>query len=460
MTVREDGGGLPGAVRLSPGVRQGYGSAAFAIAVANSCMMFFLLKFLVDGAGLAPATAGTVLMLGKAWDAITDPVAGRLCDRTRSPIGPRRAWILGGSVPWILLFALLWVRPPVSGLAAAAWAAVMLVLYNTAYTVVVVPYGALTPVLTRDYDERTRLNAARMAWSMAGGLVAGIGMPVLQRATGSHAAAAAILAVLMVPPVVALLAVTRGRDRAAEVGSGGAPFGVLGVRAFRRVAGLFLAGWVVVASLSAILPFYVQHVVGRPDRLEFMLAAVQLSALAFIPAVARLAQRTEKHRAYAAAMASWAVVMVVLSLLPEGAFGLVVALGLLAGFGIAAAHVLPWSMLPDVVEADRVDHGVERAGAFYGMMTFIEKIGVALALWGLGLGLQAAGYVEGAATQPAGARLAIRLLVGPAPALVLGLGAAAALLWPPVTREAHRAMLLRIASRARRSGPAPDEPGG
>lgn len=105
-------------------------------------------------------------------------------------------------------------------------------------------------------------------------------------------------------------------------------------------------------------------------------------------------------------------------------------------------------MLPDVIEADAATTGEERPGAFYGMMTFLEKAGTAVALGGLGLGLQAAGYVEGAATQAEGARLAIRVLIGPVPAMVLLGAAALALLAPPLTRAAHRHLRQRVARAA------------
>ena len=97
---------------LPAGLRHGYGVGAFSIAVANTAMMFFLLKYLVDVAGLSPGWAGTVLFVGKGWDAFADPLAGWLSDRTVSPMGPRRPWILYGSVPFALSFvATFWGLP-------------------------------------------------------------------------------------------------------------------------------------------------------------------------------------------------------------------------------------------------------------------------------------------------------------------------------------------------------------
>lgn len=430
---------------LTARVRHGYGAAAFSLAVANTAVMFFLLKYLVDAAGLSPAAAGTVLLVGKLWDAISDPLVGELSDRTKTSMGARRPWIAGGSMPFILLFGAIWWGLPLSGYAAAAGYALLLVMYNTAYTTVVVPYGALTPALTQDYDERTQLNASRMAWSMIGGIVAGIGMPMIRDATGSWGFAGAALCVLMVPGILIMLKATQGLDiPPEETQDTPSMWSVLSVQAFRRTAALFLAAWSSIAVLSALVPFYVEHHLHAPHLVDSLFAAIQISALVTIPGIVMLSNRVEKHKAYALMIGAWSVVMIGLAMVPTDGVTSALVLGALAGPGVAAAHVLPWSMLPDVVEADRVQNGVDRAGAFYGMMTFLEKAATAVALWGLGMGLQIAGYAEGATVQSERAVYAVRLMIGPIPAAVLVCAAIGAILLPPLTRDAHKALVEKL----------------
>lgn len=432
---------------LPAGVRHGYGVGALSLAIANTAVLFFLLKYLVDGAHLPPAWAGTVLFVGKAWDAIVDPIVGRLVDGTDTRMGARRPWIAGATVPFAVLFALLWWGLPLQGLAGAAAYAVLLMAYNTAYTAVVLPYGALTPALTRDYDERTRLNGARMGWSMVGGIVAGVAVPMLLR-TASWRTAGLVLAVLMVPPLLVTLGATVGRDRPAPPSHGGpSMWSVLASGPFRRVALLFTLAWSSIAALSALVPFYVEHHLRHPELLDPAFATIQLSALVSIPAIVAVAGRVEKHVAYAGAVATWAVVLLGLALLPEGTGLPALGVCALVGPGVAAAHVLPWSMLPDVVEVDAVATGKERAGAFYGMMTFLEQLATAAVLWALGLGLALGGYVEGAAEQSETARLTLRVLVGPVPGALLLIAAVLALALPPVTRDAHRAVVSRLRPR-------------
>ncbi|HHO49413.1 MAG TPA: MFS transporter [Deltaproteobacteria bacterium] len=429
---------------LSPSIRHGYGVAAFSLSLANTAVLFFLLKFLIDHAGLSPGQAGGVLLVGKLWDAVSDPLVGRLSDRTHTAMGARRPWILGASVPFAALFASLWWGIGLQGSAAAAAYAVLLVLYNTAYTAVVVPYGALTPALTTDYDERTALNGARMGWSMLGGIVAGICVPALQEHTGGLRVPGVVLGVLILPGLWWMVAATAGRDTDAVIEGGPPMWTVLRNRAFRRIALLFLSAWSSIAVLSSLIPFYVEHHVHRPDLLDALFATIQISALVSVPLVVRAAERSQKHVAYGYGMISWGLVLCLLAGVGPGQPELVIGLAIFAGAGVAAAHVLPWAMLPDVVEADTLEQGQPRAGAFYGMMTFLEKLATAVALWAVGAGLQLAGYAEGAATQPEGAVRMIRVLLGPLPAVVLTLAGLYALARPPLTRGGHQALVAKL----------------
>lgn len=427
-------------------LRHGYGAAAFSLAVANTAVMFFLLWFLVDRAGLSPGAAGTVLLVGKAWDAVSDPLIGRWSDATRSKHGQRRPWIAAGSLPFVLLFAGLWFGLPLTGWLLAFAYAALLVAYSTAYTAVVVPYGALTPTLTQDYDERTRLNGARMAWSMGGGMAAGILLPLIARSTGSWGLGGAALALMMVPGLIVTVVATRGRDRTEpSAATGGSLWSVFGSRAFRRTAILFVLAWTSIATLSALVPFYVNHHLRHPELLDAAFAAIQVGALVCIPAVTWLAGKLDKPRAYALCVGSWGLVLVGLALVPAGTGLPALIVAALCGPGVAAAHVLPWAMLPDVVEADLRETGHDRAGAFYGAMTFLEKSATAVALWLLGLTLELGGYVEGAYTQTADAVRVVLIGIGPVPAAVLAVAAVIAWRRPPMTRSAHRELTTGLA---------------
>lgn len=417
--------------------QHGYGVGALAISLVNTPIILFLAKFLVDEAGIDPMVAGVLVFVGKLWDALTDPLVGRLTDRTTSRWGPRRPWLFGGTWPLALVTACLWQPLPLEGWARVAGYGLLLLLYNTALTLVVVPYGAMTPSIAPTYDQRTTLNAARMGWSIFGGIVAAIVVPSLREGSGTYGTGMLVLAIVSVVPLLVTFRTTRGLDRplSGSTASQANMLDVFRVPAFRTVAALFLAAWGSLSIVAAILPFYVQHYVGRPDLEDVLFGSIQISGLFSVPLIAWMARRSSKHVAYAVAMGSWALLLLVLSVAPRESWQLTLALLVLAGPGMAAAHILPWSMLPDVVDADSARTGVDRTGAFYGAMTFLEKVGTATALQAALTSLSLGGYVPAAEIQSDRAIQTLSLVLGPLPAVVLGLACFLALWSPPVTRD-------------------------
>jgi GPH family glycoside/pentoside/hexuronide:cation symporter len=157
-------------LKLTLGTKFKYGLADLGFALITSAMQFFLLFYYTDVAGIDPALAGLALMIGKlTWDAINDPLFGYWSDRTRSRFGRRRIYMLIGAVPlgfaaWIM-FSL-----PKGLTGVPAFLAVLLSfwLVDSFHTMTNTPYSALTPEMTRDYDERASLTSIRMIFSVLG----------------------------------------------------------------------------------------------------------------------------------------------------------------------------------------------------------------------------------------------------------------------------------------------------
>lgn len=160
---------------LSLSTKLAYGTGDLGPAMVSMIKGFFLLNFLINIAGLSPLSAGSVLLIGKIWDAVNDPIVGTLTDRTRTRWGRRRPWLLFGSVPFGLAFFLHFIVP--SGLSSTGlfWYYVVVgILLDAGFTAVNVPYAALTPELSSDNQERTDLNMYRFSFSVLGGLVAAL----------------------------------------------------------------------------------------------------------------------------------------------------------------------------------------------------------------------------------------------------------------------------------------------
>jgi len=209
--------------------RLAYGAGELGPAMAGSTIIFFQLVFLTDVAGMNPGLAGGVLLLARIWDAVNDPLIGWLSDHTRTRWGRRLPWMLASAVPFSGFFLAFWLVPAFPG-PEAQWErfiyySVVAILYSAFSTGLGLPHSSLTAELSRDYDERSRLTAYRMGFSLGGSVgglvVALIVFQILKNASetmqyavfGAAVAVIGLLAVMFCLVGIWKVAISRDRQR-------------------------------------------------------------------------------------------------------------------------------------------------------------------------------------------------------------------------------------------------------
>jgi GPH family glycoside/pentoside/hexuronide:cation symporter len=435
-----------------------FSTGDLSTSIPLAILMFFQLYFLTDVAGLRPDYAGWAIGASRLWDAVNDPLFGLLSDRIHTRWGRRRPLLLFGAVPLGVFFMLMWIVPALDQVWLAVYYAMTFILFDTAFTIVHVGYNSLTPEMTSDYDERSSLNGYRMVFSISGTL----GAIILATVLGWSITDARLLYLILgvglglvsiIPPLV-VFSITRERP-AGELPKplplGEALRQTLSNQPFRMVMGLYLLSWTTASILAAVLVYFANYYLRIPDQANYFVLVAQGSAILFIPVIVRISQRLDKRRAFMLGSLSWVVVLLGISAIRADQVGLAYLLAALAGFGIATAYVVPWSMVPDVVEYDQLRSGQRREGSYYAFASFFQKLATGLALWGMGQALAWTGYLtphpSGPLTaQPEAVVNAIRIFTGPIPAVLLFLAVLFA--WKyPITRESHRATLQELAER-------------
>lgn len=436
-----------------------YGAGDLTNSLLLTIVSVYFAIFLTDVVGLDPGLAALAVFMGRSVDWINDPIIGHLSDRTRSRWGRRRPFILFGLLPLAILFALFfWVPPLENQVALAVYYGAIYMLLDTAATVVYMPYFALTPELTLDYDERTALNTARMAFSILGGLVAFIVPGLLIKAypdarTGYFTMAVVFGAVGVLP---LLLTFFGTRERPEHLAQAQPTFreslaAMRDNRPFQFGLGIFLLTWTVIDLLQAVLLYFIIYWLRMAHISELLMGSVFISAAVFLPLWAWVSARWDKTTAYVAGMSFFAAVLFGLMVVQPGTpLPVVFAITALAGVGVAAAHVIPWSILPDAIEWDELRSGRRHEGAFYSLVTLAQKIASSVAIPLALLVLKFSGYVPNAPDQPASALWAIRAMIGVVPALLLVGGMLFALRYP-LTRETHAAVRRALAERRAQS---------
>jgi GPH family glycoside/pentoside/hexuronide:cation symporter len=164
-----------------------------------------------------------------------------------------------------------------------------------------------------------------------------------------------------------------------------------------------------------------------------------------------LSRRYGKQEAFYVGVGSWIIAQIAIFFVQPGQVAALYLLCVVISFGVAAAYVVPWAMLPDVIELDELQTGQRREGIFYAFMTLLQKVGLAGGLLVVGYALELSGFVSGSATQPAAALWAIRVFIGPVP-MVLLLAALVLAYFYPISRQKHAEILLQLAERHRAQG--------
>ena len=180
-----------------------------------------------------------------------------------------------------------------------------------------------------------------------------------------------------------------------------------------------------------------------------MLPATFVVAAMMLPVWVLVSARFGKRMAYVIGMAVYAAVGFGTFGLAPGTTEYVWLFAIAGGIGISAIYVIPWSVIPDCIEYDELKTGQRREGIFYGFVTFAQKLAAAIGLSIAGTGLGVMEYTAGV-TPSRSALWAIRLLFGPIPACVLGLGIIAAVFYPISKRryeELHAALQARSFAR-------------
>jgi GPH family glycoside/pentoside/hexuronide:cation symporter len=426
--------------KLSRRTRWIYGSGDIGFSLTHTIIAAYFAIFLTDVVGIQAGVAAAAIFIGKTWDYINDPLVGYLSDRTRTRWGRRRPYLLFGAIPFGIIFALMWWIPPISNpIGLAIYYGILYAVYDTAVTFVSMPYFALTPELTSDYDERTDLTTTRMFFSILGGLIA-FTLPLMLVESFRPENAERVLtmgiifAIVSVLPLFGVFFGTREREEFMEIEQPGIWKSIKAAwknRPFVFGLGIFLFTWVSISIVETILLFYIKYVVERESQSDLIMASIFVVAMLTLPLWQWVSRRYNKRMAYIFGIAFLAIVLLAMSSLnPSVPMSVLLTLSAFAGVGVAAAHVLPWAILPDAIEFGEWQTGERHEGMFYSLVTLAQKIAVSVAVPGALLVMDATGYVANSETLNATAVNGIRIVAGPIPAVLMFGGIIFALVYP------------------------------
>ena len=433
--------------------------------------MLFLF-FLTEVVGLSPVLAGLVFSIGKVWDAVTDPMMGYLSDRTRSRLGRRRVYFLIGMLPILLTFTALWVPLSLESQAGLfIYYSLAYLFFSTVFTMVMVPYSALNAEMSRDYAVRTRLSGTRIVFSQFSALLAGTVPTLIINAVGTEQQGigylvmgltfAALYALIWIPVYFGTWELPQESSTAGETPARGVvdvfrQFGkIFTNRSFRVHVAMYICSYTAVDVLMALFAYYITYYIGRQELYSVAMGALLLTQIAMLPAYVAISNRWGKGRAFVMGLAVWLVgLLSSLGLSPASSVPALVAVCVVIGAGLSAGIMVPWAILPSVIDVDEYIYGVRRAGVYSGAMTLIRKaVQGLIALPLIGVVLELIGFAEGAELSQS-TLTGLRLFFMTGPAVLIFFGILVGFRFP-ITPKRHS--ILRDELERRRQGGDPNE---
>ena len=428
-----------------------YGLGDAGTGLAATQLGFYLFPFFTGTAGLPAFIAGSLLMVIKIWDAINDPIIGWLSDHTKSRWGPRLPWMIGGALPLGISLAAIWWVPPGSTYEKTIYYIAITILLMTAYTSVNLPFAALSTELTNETSVRTRLNAARFTGSILAGLsglivAAGLlssgndGYVLMGKITGSIATFATLISCWGLAPFA---------KKARTPISKSEPFKyqlkrIIKNKSFLKVILLYLLLWCGLQLMQTVSIIYLEEVMRVPTELsKWIPIPFQLSALLGLQFWSLYSNKYGRIKALNKGVRIWIIACLISMLLPPISAGssinsllvfsfdslkmfMLLITILFIGFGASTAYLIPWSLLPDAIDADPD----KPAGIYTAWMVLVQKIGIGLSVQLLGVLLSFSGYVSAnqcaildkCLLQPSSAITTIRICMGLIPSCLIFIG--------------------------------------
>ena len=403
--------------------RLAYGFGDFGCNIIYTAMSAFLLFYYTDYAGVSAFAVGTIMMVSRLFDVLSDIIMGVIVDRTKSKYGKARPWILRMCIPFAISGVLLFSVP-------TSWAETPKLIYvfitynlvsTVVYTAINVPYSALNALMTQNPYERSVLSIFRNLLATAGTLTINIFTLPLVEFFGNNALAwTKTFFIFGIIAIIAFLYTFWGTsERVKSVAqlqsteNNDVPV-LVGIKALFKnkywimMTGMLALFFLMYAINGGSTVYYAKDILGDKNlvgTINGIFNIVQICGMFFI---AMMIKKFGKRNIFALGLVLDIIGMLILNY-SNGAMSLIIISSIIRGLGNACGGATMWAMVSDTIDYGEWKTGYRTEGLVNSACSFGWKIGNGIGSALLGLILEAGGYVGTAITQTETALFSIEI---------------------------------------------------
>ena len=400
-----------------------YGMGALMDGGGVALMSCVMLNYMTDHLKIYAASASTVMMISKIWDAITDPVMGHITDNTRSKYGRRKPYMFVGG--FLLIIALLLLFAPIrewgitSQAGMVAYVLIFYMIWNTCSTITQVPYTSMASDISPSFEERNRANTVKLVFSAVAAGLAYVVPLLLLGQLNEGKMSSYVFWIIMVAVFGTLFGgglICTGlftKERITETG----PKKKFDIKEFlkgyikpfknksyRWHIIMYVSAFTCMDMLSALAAYYATHVwKGVVLDLGFMqmqfgsmfiVAPLMVAAVCAFPLVRVLIDKKGKAFAFRVGLPFYIIGGILLAVLdPQWCPPIIIPIvSFIMGLGFGGAQMVPWMVFPDTLDVVELATGERPTGNYSGIMTLVRKVSGALGVGVIGWVLSGVGY--------------------------------------------------------------------
>jgi glycoside/pentoside/hexuronide:cation symporter, GPH family len=396
----------------------------------NSAFNLWVFTFYFSAVGLAMNLIWTAYIIWTIWNAFNDPLIGYLSDRTHSRYGRRRIYIMIGFLPVLALEILIWLPPLAGQMSQFFYLLMMLLLYDTAYTLIALPTDSLFPELYTSVEERTQVNTIRQIFAAVGLILAAIipGIFIGDTSTRDGYLMNGIVTSIIVGVSLIIFLKWGAKEREEFTLDYQQHFSLFqGIKyAFKNLGFvlyiiMFFLYEFILLLLATIVPLFSRRILGTTTAFEtsILMGLLYIVGIAFMYVWKGLDVKLGSRIGYGISIILYFIASIPMLFISSYMEGIIIVIFMGIGFGGMLYFI--WYIVADVIDDDELKTGVRREGIFFGIANFFMRLSMVLSISVVSLVFIQTGWEEYIPNPNVDVDFGLRFLFVIVPGMALGI---------------------------------------